>query len=527
MWDYIVVGAGSAGCVVASRLSENSRHKVLLLEAGWGFLDRTPLVAAPAGALHVLNSSLFNWRYVTQPDPTCAGRTETIYAGKLLGGGSSTNGTMFIRGNPLDYDEWARLGNRGWAYNDLLPFFKKIERTHIGSDDYRGRAGPLGVDYAGPMLDVSHRFIEAATEIGIPYNSDINGARLEGVSRTPCSVYCGIRQSTAKAYLRPAMKRPNLAVKTRALVQRVIFDATDATGVEYTVGGKKCFASASKEIIVCAGGVRSPQILLLSGIGQREQLSQFGIPIVHELRGVGHNYMDHAACHMVYDVNLPTWSTELSLGSQIYHGLRWLLYKGGPARSGVSQAVAFVRTNPSLAEPDLQISLLPIARGKPNGRLESNNCDKIRIYIDECKPASRGFLTLTSADATDAPRVHPNLLGGDKSIDILKSGVSIVRRLMAAGAIRSHVKREAIPGPDLTTAEVEQWIRQSAVSMAHPSGTCKMGQDDTAVVDEELRVRGVRKLRVADASIMPAIPSGNINAPTIMIGEKAAALIQQ
>jgi choline dehydrogenase len=533
MWDYIVVGGGSAGCVIANRLSENLHHTVLLLEAGWGVLDQTPLVTAPAGAFHVFNNKLFDWCYPTQPDPTCAGRAETLYGGKVLGGGSSINGTMFIRGNADDFDEWARMGNAGWAYKDVLPFFKRIEKTCIGLDDYHGRVGPLGVDYAAPMLDISHRFIEAAVETGIPYNSDINGQRLEGVSRTPCSVYGGIRQSTAKAYLRPVMKRPNLKVLTRALVHKVLFEGKDAIGVEYTSRGNKRIAKASKEIVLCAGGVRSPHILLLSGVGPSEQLRQFDIPIVHELSGVGLNYMDHAACHMVYEVQLPTWCREVPLGKQALHGVRWLLQKKGPAQSGVSQAVAFVRTDHGMMQPDLQVSLLPIFIGKSETMrgdtklLQKDGRDKIMVYVDECKPAGRGCLRLASPSVTDAPLVYPNLLGSDKSIETLVSGIQIVRRIMAAGAIRSYVEREVSPGPDaISKASLEQWIRKAAVSMAHPSGTCKMGQDDKSVVDETLRVRGVRKLRVADASIMPSIPSGNINAPTIMIGEKAAALIQ-
>jgi choline dehydrogenase len=533
MWDYIVVGGGSAGCVVAARLSEDPRCRVLLLEAGLGFLDQTPLIGAPAGAFYVCNNRWFDWRYQTQPDSSCAGRMENVYGGKLLGGGSSINGTVFIRGSAEDFDEWAKLGNKGWAYDDVLPFFKRMEATSVGDSYYHGRNGPVGVDYAAPMLDISHRFIEAASEVGILYNSDINGARLEGVSRTPCSVLNGVRQSTARAYLRPAMSRQNLKVVTRALVRRVIFEGRDAVAVEYTRSGTTYFAKAAREIVLSAGGIRSPHILLLSGIGPARQLRDIGIPVVSELTGVGQNYMDHAACHMLYNVKLPTWCRDLLLGRQAWQALRWLLLKTGPAQSGVSQAIAFVRTQDNCTRPDLQISLLPvfvdqskIKRVDPEFS-PKDGCDRIMVYIDECKPAGRGHLRLASANAEDAPLVYPNMLGGERSIQTLIRGVHIVRKILAAGAIKPYITREVSPGSDACAdASIEQWIRSAALSMAHPSGTCKMGQDELSVVDEKLRVRGVGRLRVADASIMPTIPSGNINAPTIMIGERAAALIR-
>ena len=521
MWDYIIVGGGSAGCIIAARLSEDPNNRVLLLNAGRGGLDRMPIVTAPGASIYLMQNPLFDWYHRTEADPSCHDRAERIHNGKTMGGGGSINGMMFIRGAASDFDEWEELGNPGWGYRDVLPYFRKMEHTSIGEDEFHGRDGPVGVEYSAPMLDISHRFIEASMEAGIPYNSDINGKSIEGVTRTPSNAFEGVRQSTARTYLYPARKRPNLTVKSGALARRVLFEGNVAVGVEYEVSGRKRKARARKEVVLCAGGVRSPHLLMLSGVGPAEQLENLGIPLVTDLPGVGKNYMDHASNRLSYAVKLPTWSRELGLHDQAKHGLNWLFRKKGPAASGFSQAVAFVKSEPGLSDPDIQITLLPVVVP-----LHKEYKDMVWVFVSECKPTGRGEIKLASANPKDAPIISPSLLSGNETVGKAITGIRIARKIMEKGAIKRFVTEEFDPGPVAETdSALEEWVRQSAMSMAHSSGSCKMGQDDMAVVDERLNVRGVENLRVADASIMPTIPSGNINAPTMMIGEKAAALI--
>ncbi|HYM31674.1 MAG TPA: choline dehydrogenase [Candidatus Cybelea sp.] len=524
MYDYIVIGAGSAGCVVANRLSEDPDAKVLLLEAGGP--DTSPHIHMPAGIINLVDSPKFNWNFWTEPQPRMKGRKMYWPRGKTLGGSSSINAMVYIRGHRRDYDQWRQLGNTGWGYDDVLPFFRRAENNERIADDFHGRGGPLNVAelvYRNPLTSV---FVEAAMESGIPRNDDFNGKEQEGTGFYQVTQKGAKRCSAAVAYLRPAMKRPNLTVITNALTSRVLMEKGRATGVEYAAKGRKEKAFASAEVILCGGAINSPQILMLSGIGPADELRQAGVQAIHDLPGVGKNLQDHLDINVIRECTQPiTYDGLTTLPKQVKLGLQFLLFKDGPATSNVAEAGGFVKSDARIASPDIQFHFIPAyvidhGRIKPKGH-------GMTLHICCLRPESRGDIKLASADPAAAPRIDPNYLQSDADLQVLIAGVKRGREILGAKAFKSYAGPERFPGsPRQSDADIAEFVREAAETEYHPVGTCKMGTDPMAVVDPELKVRGIDGLRVIDASIMPTLVSGNTNAPSIMIGEKGAALIR-
>ncbi len=526
-WDYIIIGGGSAGAVLANRLSEDGDNRVLLLEAGgWG---NSPFIKIPAGEVKAIMSPKYNWAYKAEPDASRGGREDMWPAGKVLGGGSSINGMMYVRGNRGDYDHWAQLGCKGWSYDDVLPFFNRAETNENGASTFRGGAGPLCVSNARVKStdEMTQDFIKAGVEAGIPYNADVNGEHQEGIGKSQATQKKGWRHSTAEAYLKPARKRPNLDIRTAVFARKILIDAGRATGVEAIWNNKTVVFHADQEVILCAGAIASPKLLMLSGIGPANHLRSMGIPVALDLPGVGENLQEHPGVMLSVHVNQPTLNTEVSNIFKIArHGLNFLLSGKGPASTSIGHAVAFVRTRKNLQWPNIQISYTPIAYDfTPDGvTLYKRNC--VGVAVNVCRPAGRGKITLRSADPADSPVIHHELLGEQDDMAQMIEGAKLVRRIFEAPSFKKYNTGERNPGKDVQNdAEWEAFIRQNAFLMYHPCGTAKMGVDDMAVVDPDLRVRGIGGLRVADASIMPVVPSANTNAPSIMVGERAADLI--
>jgi choline dehydrogenase len=524
MYDYIVVGAGSAGCVVANRLSEDGRAKVLLLEAGGR--DASPHIHMPAGIIKLVDNDTYNWNYWTLPQPRMNGRKMYWPRGKTLGGSSSINAMVYIRGHRLDYEHWRQLGNAGWSYADVLPLFRKAENNERLGDEFHGQGGPLNITdhiYRNPLSRV---FVEAAAECGLAQNADFNGGEQDGAGFYQITQKAGKRWSAAAAYLHPALRRPNLTVVTKALTTRVLLDKGRAVGVEYRHGGKLEKAHAAAEVVLSGGAINSPQLLLLSGIGPADELGRVGIAPVHDLPGVGKNLQDHLDINVIHESVQPITYDGLTRPlKQLKLGLQYLLLKDGPATSNVAEAGAFARTDAKAASPDIQFHFIPAyvidhGRIKPEGH-------GITLHVCCLRPESRGELRLASADPAAPPAIDPNYLAGEADLKVLVAGIRRGREIMAAKAFRPYLGAERFPGPDRQSdAEIADFIRAAAETEYHPVGTCKMGADPLAVVDAELRVHGIAGLRVVDASIMPTLVSGNTNAPSIMIGEKGAAMIR-
>ena len=525
-YDYIVVGAGSAGAVIANRLSANPGNSVLLLEAGPADYRWTHV---PVGSARMITNPAVNWLYSSEPEANTQGRRIPVPRGRMLGGSSALNGMAFVRGQAQDFDAWAQMGNQGWAFDDVLPFFKRMESYEGGGDDaFRGRDGPLRVTNPEPREPFFAAVIKAAGEVGIAHNPDYNGASQDGIAMSQATIARGRRMSTARCYLDPAAKRPNLRIETGAIAGSLLFEGKRCVGVRYAVGSEGREARAAREVIVCGGTINSPQLLELSGIGQPERLQSLGIEVRHALPGVGENLRDHYAPRTKWAIDAKgiTYNdTARGLGL-VRQALRYALTGRGLLGSVGAPLRAFVRSRDGLAAPDLLLGWVPmLTEPGPKGPKISRQSG-VTCYAHPMRPESRGHVHVVSADPGTPPAINFNFLSAAVDAELTVRAVRIARAIMTASAMAPLQVRELAPGVDRTTdEEILDWVKAAAETTYHPVGTCKMGTDALAVVDARLRVHGIDRLRVADASIMPTLTSGNTNAPSIMIGEKAADMV--
>jgi choline dehydrogenase len=525
-FDYVIVGAGSAGCVLANRLSADGRNSVLLLEAGPK--DSNIWIHVPLGYGRLFKEKTVNWMYQTEPEPGLGGRTVFQPRGKVLGGSSSINGLLYVRGQHEDYDRWRQHGNSGWGYDDVLPYFKKAEDQQRGPDDFHGAGGPLPVSDWRQPDPLSEAFVQAAAQTGIPVNPDFNGASQEGAGFFQTTTRRGRRASTAVAYLRPAKGRANLQVETSALAQRILFDGRRADAVEYRQAGTLRTARARKEILVSGGAYNSPQLLQLSGVGPADLLRTHGINVVLDAPGVGHDLQDHLQVRMVMRCSQSITLNDIvnSPIRRILAGARYAAFRRGPLTIAAGTSGAFFKTSPRLATPDIQIHFLPFSTDKMGEKLHSFS--GFSASVCQLRPESRGSLRIKSADPAVAPEIRINYLATEVDRTANVEGLKILRKILQAPALRSYVTEEVDPGPKVSTdEELLNYCRQRGSTIYHPTSTCRMGSDPLAVVDQRLRVRGIEGLRVIDGSIMPDLVSGNTNAAIIMIAEKASDMILQ
>ena len=525
-FDYVIVGAGSAGCVLANRLSADGRHTVLLLEAGPR--DTYPWIHVPIGYAKTMFHPIVNWGFYTDPEPTMNGRRVYWPRGRTLGGSSAINGLIAIRGQHADYDAWAAAGNTGWSFADVLPWFRKLEHNVRGANPYHGGDGPLWAS----DIDAPHPLVEAmiagARELGIPRNDDFNGASQEGAGYYQLTTRRGFRCSTAVAYLNPARRRANLRIETNAHATRVLFEQRRASGVRYRQGGADATALARREVILAAGALQSPQLLQLSGVGPPALLSAHGIDVVHALEGVGENLQDHLQARVIFRCTQPittndalrTWSGKLRIG------LDYVMKRSGPMAVGINQGGIFARATPQATRPDVQFHFATLSSDMAGSPV--HEFSGFTMSVCQLRPTSRGAVRIRSTDPLEAPSMQPHYLSTDDDRATLIAGIRLARTLAATDAMRPFVAGEYRPGTDATSDdELLEFAKNTGGTIFHPSGTTKMGPatDAQAVVDPQLRVHGLAALRVVDCGIMPTLVSGNTNVPVVMIAEKASAMI--
>ncbi|BBW93650.1 oxygen-dependent choline dehydrogenase [Pseudoalteromonas sp. PS1M3] len=523
-YDYIIVGAGSAGCVLANRLSEDSSNKVLLLETGGS--DKSIFIKMPTALSIPMNTDKYAWQFHTQPEPYLDNREMHCPRGKVLGGSSSINGMVYVRGHAKDFDEWQQHGANGWDYQSCLPYFQKAESFYLGENTYRGGKGPLGVNNGNEMQNPLYTtFIKAGVEAGYASTDDYNASQQEGFGPMHMTVKNGVRSSASREYLDPVKSRSNLTVITGALAQKVTLDGKKATGIQYKVNGNVQTAHAAKEVVLSAGPIGSPHILQLSGIGDKDILEKAGVEVKHHLPGVGQNLQDHLEFYFQYKCKQPiTLNGKLGLISKGLIGAKWLLTRKGLGATNHFESCAFIRSKPGVEWPDIQYHFLPAAM-RYDGRSAFAG-HGFQVHVGHNKPKSRGSVTIQSANPEQPPQILFNYLQHKDDIEGFRACVRLTRDIIEQSAFDDYRDEEIQPGKHIQTdEEIDAFVRQAVESAYHPSCSCKMGEDDMAVVNSNTQVHGIEGLRVVDSSIFPTVPNGNLNAPTIMVAEKAADII--